>query len=262
MKRLWIFPLVLAAACASCGDSPQDQITIAGSTSFQPFVEMVAEAYEQGHPDVRILVQGGGSTAGVLAVRAGAATVGMVSRGLQPDEKDLSAMVAARDGIAVIVHPSSPLSNLTTDQIRGIFSGTVTDFGELGGPKGPVRPVTREEGSGTRGAFVDLLMGGRAITPAALVQDSNGSMRELIAHDPEAIGYISLGLVDGSVKALNIDGIRPARENVENGSYRLVRPFMFIFNGQLEGTARLFVDFVLSPQGQRMLEQEGLIAAK
>lgn len=262
MKRLWIALFALPLALASCGRTQRSQVTIAGSTSFQPFVEMLAEKFMSNHPDVRILVQGGGSTAGIQAVRAGAATVGMVSRDLHQEEKDLTAIVGARDGIAVIVHPSNPVSDLTTQQIRAVFDGATKDFSEVGGPKGPVRPVTREEGSGTRGAFVELIMGGKAITPSALVQDSNGSMRELLAHDPAGIGYISLGLVDESVKAVSIGGVEPTHQNGTNGAYKFVRPLMFVYRGQLEGAAREFVDYVVSPEGQQLLAEEGLIPAQ
>jgi phosphate transport system substrate-binding protein len=223
---------------------------------------MVAEKFTAYHPGVKILVQGGGSTAGIQAVREGAARIGMVSRELGAQERDLSPIVMARDGIAVIVHPSNSIADLSTEQIRDVFAGTVKDFSNVGGRKGPIWPVTREEGSGTRGAFIELVMKGKTITPEALVQDSNGSMRELIANDPGGIGYISLGLVNDSVKAVSIDGVRATRDNVVNGTYKLVRPFLFVVAQAPDGLCKQFIDFVLSGEGQRLLEEEGLIAAK
>jgi len=256
--------LLLAALIpvVSCDGGRGQGVTVAGSTSVQPFAEMVAEEFMAEHPGGEVLVQGGGSTAGIQAVREGAAEIGTVSRELRGPEQDLYSIVMARDGIAVIVHPSNAIDSLTREQIRAIFVGEVTDFSDVGGAKGPVRPVTREEGSGTRGAFQELVMEGQGITPEALVQDSNGSMRELIASDPGGIGYISLGLVNGSVKALEIDGVKASHENARTGRYRYVRPFLFVLKAEPSGRAKEFIDYVLSERGQGLLEAEGLIPAR
>jgi phosphate transport system substrate-binding protein len=243
----------------SCGRGPQQQMTIAGSTSIQPFAEVLAEKYMAMKPEVRVAVQGGGSTAGIQAVREGAAAIGTVSRELGEGERDLIAITIARDGIAVIVHPSNPLSDLTREQVRDVFAGTIRDFSAVGGKKGRIWPVTREEGSGTRGAFQELVMGKSMITPEALVQNSNGSVRELVANDPFSIGFISLGIVDKSVKAVSIAGVAATRENVKAGTYKLVRPFLFVLASEPEGIAKEFIEFVLSQDSQRLLEEEGLI---
>ena len=251
--------IIAAIALTSCGRTPGTQVTVAGSTSVQPFAEVLAEKFCESRPGVSVVVQGGGSTAGIQAVREGAAQIGTVSRALHEEEQDLRSVTIARDGIAVIVHPSNTLDSLATEQVRDIFSGRISDFSRIGGPRGRVWPVTREEGSGTRGAFQELVMGKTTITPKALVQSSNGSMRELVATDPWAIGFISLGLVDGSVKALHIDGAEPSRANVKNGTYKLCRPFLFVLKSEPHGAAKEFIDFVLSDEGQRLLEEEGLV---
>ena len=257
---------MLLAVCApflvSCGGEIKDEVTVAGSTSVEPFAEMLAEEFMAANPTIRVPVQGGGSSAGVQAVRAGAAGIGTVSRPLRDEEEDLKPIVIARDGIAVIVNPSNSISDLTVEEIRGIFAGSIKDFSQVGGRKGHIWPVTREEGSGTRGAFEELIMGALSITPAALVQDSNGSMRELIANDPGGIGYISMGLVDKSVKALSIDGVKATRENARSGAYKFLRPFLFVLKKEPQGAAKQFIDYVLSEKGQRLLEGEGLISAK
>lgn len=254
--------LALLALCAACGKESKTEVVLAGSTSVQPFAEMLAEQYMAQHRELSVVVQGGGSTAGVQAVREGAATIGMVSRELSKQENDLTPIVIARDGIALVVHPGNPVADLTLDQARAIFSNRVRDWRELGGRPGRIWPVTREEGSGTRGAFQELVMHKEIISPRAMVQDSNGSVRAVIAHDPNGIGYISLGLVDSSVKALRIGGVVPSREHVKDKSYSLVRPFLFTVKDPPHGIAKDFIDYVLGAEGQKTLEDEGLIGAQ
>jgi phosphate transport system substrate-binding protein len=260
VKALFALAGLVALLAVGCSRGRASVLTVAGSTSVQPFAELVAEEYMRLHPGLTIVVQGGGSTAGIQAVREGAAVIGTVSRPLYDEEKDLLPVAIARDGIAIVVHPSNPLGGVTRQQARDLFAGLITDFSQVGGQSGPVRVVTREEGSGTRGAFQELIMDGSMITDEAIVQDSNGSMREVVAHDPCAIGYISLGLVDESVKALSIDGVAATRENVKSGAYPYSRPFLFVLKGQAQGNAKDFIDFTLGKTAQQMLEQEGLIA--
>jgi phosphate transport system substrate-binding protein len=179
-----------------------------------------------------------------------------------PAEADLHAVPIARDAIAVIVHPKNTVRNLTLNQVREIFSGKITNWSSLGGNPRSIILVTREEGSGTREAFQKLVMGKNEIDLAALVQDSNGAIRQVVSNDPNAIGYISLGLVNEEVKALRISGTEATAANIEKGSYTLVRPFLFAFNGVPEGEAKAFLEFVLSPAAQKLLAKEGLVPIK
>jgi len=238
-------------------------ITLAGSTSVEPFAELLAEKYMAEHlQSPPINVQGGGSSAGIQAALSGNAEIGTSSRWLREEEKGLEAILIAWDAIAIIVHPSNPLSDLTLNQVREMFAGRIDNWASLGGSDRPITLVTREEGSGTRGAFEELVMGGERITPAALRQDSNGAVRVMVAGDPEAIGYISLGIVDKRVKPLSIEGVFPSRETVSSGTYGLVRPFLFLVKGEPQGLAKEFIDYVLSPSGQEILEEEGLVRVK
>jgi phosphate transport system substrate-binding protein len=252
----------LAAGCGS-GENPiSHPLTLAGSTSVQPFAEKLAEVYMRQHPEARIDVQGGGSSAGIYAATQGAANLGASSRELTPEEKNLVEIPIAYDGIALIVHPSNPLKNIRLEQIRQIFNGTAKDWRELGLPAHPIDLISREEGSGTRNSFEELVMGKEEVTPAALVQDSNGAVKELVASDPYSIGYISLGLVDERVKALAIDGIAPTREDIKNRSYKLVRRFLLVSRTPPTGACKAFTDFILSPEGQKILEDEGLVGVR
>jgi len=254
----WLHLLLLILLGLGCQRSKAG-ITVAGSTSVEPFAELLAEEYMSQHPGSRIYVQGGGSTAGIEAAITHAANIGMSSRNLIDDEKKLYAVTIARDAIAVIVHPMNPIQNLSLDQIRDIFSGKIKNWKALGGPNHPIDVVTREEGSGTRESFQKFVMRKEDISLGALVQDSNGAVRQVIATDPNAIGYISLGLVNDEVKALKLSGVEPNLINVYDGRYTLVRPFLFVSDGEPVGEAKSFSDFVLSPPAQKLLLKEGLV---
>jgi phosphate transport system substrate-binding protein len=260
LNRVWAFAFSILAILLTGCQNPQGGLTVVGSTSVEPFAEVLAEEYMAHHSQQKIYVQGGGSSAGIQAVRTEAAQVGMASRALMPDERDLIAVPIAYDAIAVIVHPSNPLSNLSRDQIKRIFSGQVTNWSETGRRDHPITLVTREEGSGTREAFQNLLMGKTEISLGALVQDSNGAIRQVVGDDPNAIGYISLGLVNERVKAIKIDGVEANVENIKMHRYKIVRPFLFVFKTTPQGMARGFLDYILSPMGQKLLVQEGLVS--
>ena len=255
----WILPFIVAISMTVGCQRSKAGITVAGSTSVEPFAELLAEEYMSRHPESHIYVQGGGSTAGIEAAISRAAAIGMSSRNLIGDERKLYAVTIAKDAIAVIVHPSSPLEDLALDKVREIFSGKITNWKELGGSNHPIDIVTREEGSGTRESFQKFVMGKEDISLGALVQDSNGAVRQVISSDPNAIGYISLGLVNDRVKALRISGVQPDLTNVNNGKYTLVRPFLFVFSGEPAGEAKSFLEFVLSPPAQKLLLKEGLV---
>jgi len=254
-------PLVLATGPLMGCQRSKPEITVAGSTSVEPFAELLAEGYMKNHPGSNIYVQGGGSTAGIVAARTHAANIGMSSRSLLPDENDLHPITIARDAIAVIVHPKNPLNDLPPARIVSIFSGQIKNWKEAGWESHPIVVVTREEGSGTRETFQKLVMKNEEITLAALVQDSNGAIRQVVSNDPHTIGYISLGLVNEKVKAVKISGVEPSVANIEVGRYTLVRPFLFVFDAEPAGMAKAFLDFVLSPEGQKLLEKEGLVPA-
>jgi phosphate transport system substrate-binding protein len=232
---------------------------VAGSTSVQPFADRWAEIYMKKYPGRVVNVQGGGSSAGIQAARSGAADIGTSSRELKPEEKDLTRTVVARDGLAIIVHPNNPVSDMSLSQVRQIFTGQLKSWKEFRGQDKTMDVVTREEGSGTRGAFQELVMGKNRIFKGAIVEDSNGTVREIVAGDPDSIGYISLGLVNERIKALNLDGTKATDENILLNTYRLVRPFLFVTRGPAKGEAKDFIEFVLSAEGQDLIKKEGLI---
>jgi phosphate transport system substrate-binding protein len=206
-----------------------------------------------------INVQGGGSNDGIMAVQQRAADIGASSRELNESEKNLHELVIAWDGIAIIVNPACKLDDLSLKNLQEIFEGKMTDWRALGLAPHGIHVITREEGSGTRTAFEELVMKKTEITQQALVQDSNGSVREIVANDPHAIGFISCGLVNQQVKALAVDGVNPTSPNIKKNLYKLTRRFLFVTLNKPEGSVKDFDDFILSNKGQMLLEKEGLI---
>ena len=260
--------LVFLPGCRS-GDGAANlsvgQVTLAGSTSVEPFAELLAEHYMETAADTPVInVQGGGSSAGVRAALSGAADVGMSSRDLKPQEieQGLTTQVFARDAIAVVVHPENRVRDLSLSDVRGIFSGGIGNWSQLGGEDHPIVVVTREEGSGTRGAFEDLVMDEQIIVDSALRQDSNGAVRVIVSSARYAIGYISLGLVNDRVRAIRLDGVEVTVDSARDGSYGLSRPFLFLWTGELAPEAAQFVDYVLSEEGQSLLAVEGLVVGR
>ena len=266
MMRHWLALALIALGMAffpACrGDRSQTDLTLAGSTSIQPFADKWAEVFMEKRPGMGVNVQGGGSSAGIQACKSGACQIGMSSRELKNDEKDLFEIVIARDGLAIIVHPSNPVRGMKLAEVKQIFSGDLRKWKFLGGEDREMTVVTREEGSGTRGAFQELVMGKTRIYRGAITEDSNGTVREIVAHDPYSIGFISLGLVNEQVRALELDGVVGNEAHIRDGSYKLVRPFLFVSLGEPEGLAKEFVDFVLSAEGQALVKTEGLLPIK
>jgi len=253
--------LCLCLVSSGCG-AQSAAFIVAGSTSVQPYVEMLAEEYSHIYPDVLIDVQGGGSSAGITAVESDTAELGMSSRHLKESEQHLWSIDITKDGLAIIIHPDNPVFDLTLEQVRSIYAAEVTNWSVFGGPNAKIHIITREEGSGTRSAFEELVMHESRITPRAMVQDSNGAVRQLVVGDPHSIGFISLGLVDvgeKSVKPLHIEGVEPTRDNVINGSYTLFRSFLFVAKSEPDEDVMHFIEYICSPEGQRLLADEGLI---
>jgi phosphate transport system substrate-binding protein len=261
IRKIAIAAMVLFLCLTTgCGNRSSDAIIIAGSTSVQPYAEVLAEEYELLYPGRETDIQGGGSAAGITAAESGTADIGMSSRELKEKEMSLWSVEIAKDGLAIIIHPNNPISNMSLDQIRDIYSTKISNWSELGGSKAKIHIIAREEGSGTRSAFESLVMGDEKITLKAIVQDSNGAVRQLVSDDINSIGFISLGLVNNTVKSVSLEGIAPTRDNVINGTYSLYRPFLFVVNGEPTGPVKQFVDYTLSPEGQKILTHEGLIS--
>jgi phosphate transport system substrate-binding protein len=262
-RHLLLVGLAIALPAAACRQPGlRTEITVAGSTSVLPFLEYLAERYSDQSSEVRVAVQGGGSTAGIQAVLAGAADLAMSSRPLDPIEsRQLLSVVLAWDALAIVVHRSNPIAGLSSRQLREVFTGEVRNWSEVGGQSRHITLISREEGSGTRRTFEERVMGLCPTAQRSLVLDAGGAVREAVAADPAAIGYLSLGLVDDRLRTVALDGQLPTAATVLAGRYRLVRPFLLVMAPSPRPEVARFVRFLLSPAAQAVLAGEGLVPA-
>jgi phosphate transport system substrate-binding protein len=243
---------LVLAGCGSPASGSRTSLTVTGSTTVMPIAEVAATEFEAANPGKRILVSGIGSSAGIEAVTKGTCDIGTSSRDLKPEEKSLGLVDVkiALDAIAVIVNPSNPVTGLTKAQVSDIFQGKIKNWKEVGGPDLEIGLVNRDEASGTREAFSKFVLGTADFDPTAAVLPGTGQVRSVVAQAAGAVGYISLGFVDPSVKALAIDGISANETMVGNGTYPLSRYLHFLTKGQPTGLAKAYIDFVLSPKIQ------------
>jgi phosphate transport system substrate-binding protein len=233
-------------------------ITTGGSTTVQPLSETLAGAFMEIFPEVEITVTGGGSSVGVSSAANGTLDIGAVSRELKESEESLGLVVSvlAYDGIAIVTNPSQTVTKLTMEQVKQIFAGEITNWNEVGGANEDIVVVAREEGSGTRSAFEELVMGETPITDEAILQNSNGALKTTVAGNTKAIGFLSMGYLDSSVAALSIDGVEGTEENAKNGSYPIVRPLIYVTLGEPEGIVQKYIGFCLGIAGQAIVAED------
>jgi phosphate transport system substrate-binding protein len=233
-------------------------VTVAGSTSVNPLIELLTADYRKQRGNVSFNISATGSGDGIKAVPAETAEIGMSSRELSASEKGtgIDEHLIAIDGIAVIVNTANPLSGLTVEQIRNIYTGAVTDWSQVGGRAGKIAVVSREPGSGTRGAFEEIAGFQDKLVNGAVEFDGTGAVIAEISRNVDAVGYISLGSVNSSVKALNVGGAAATTANVINGSYKISRPFLLLTKRgkALNAETTAFLDWILSPAGQTIVK--------
>lgn len=246
-----------------CSRSSRRGVTLAGSTAFQPFAEKLAEIYMASHKNIRINVQGGGTAVGIQSALAGSSQIGMADLlELPPEAKVLKSTVVAMDGIAIIVNPLNAVQSLTIAQIKDVFTGKISNWKDIGGMDATIRVISREDGSGTRRSFDSLVLNDQKLSTSALFQNSNGTIREAVASDPNAIGYLSIGLVSAKVKGVQLNGVSPTKEAVKAKKYPLSRPIYFLTKAEISDDTKNFIDFVLSDEAQKILDNEGLIPVR
>ena len=241
-------------------------ISMVGSTSMEKFANALSEAFMEKYPKVTVTAEFVGSGAGIEAVSNGTADIGNSSRNLKDEEKAAGVVenVVAIDGIAVCVDPANEVADLTKEQLTNIYNGTVTNWKEVGGADEPIIVIGREAGSGTRGAFeelVDLVDGCKYANEL----DSTGAVIAKVASTPGAIGYASLDALDDSVKALSLEGVEATAENIKAGNYFLSRPFVMATKGEISeqnDLVQAWFDFVLGDEGQQVASEVGLITVK
>lgn len=240
-------------------------ISMVGSTSMEKLANSVSEAFMEKYPKVTVTAEFVGSGAGIEAVTNGTADIGNSSRNLKDEEKanGVAENIVAIDGIAVVVDPANIVEDLTKDQLTSIYDGSVTNWKDVGGNDAPIVVVGREAGSGTRGAFEELLKLEDACKYSNEL-DSTGAVMAKVASTPGSIGYVSLDVLDDTVKAVKLDGAEPTEENIKAGKYFLSRPFVMATKGEISeqnDLVKALFDFIYSDEGSELVKSVGLITA-
>lgn len=276
MKKIIALLAVAAIALtafAGCGSDAGDQggssadgtpktIKMSGSTSMEELAKGFSEAYGE-KTGATITVEVGGSSVGFKNVAEGVSDIGNVSRDLKDDEKakGLTETVVAIDGIAVIANAQNKVEDLSADQLKKIFTGEITNWKEVGGEDAAIVVMGREAGSGTRGAFEELLGIEHACKYAEELNET-GAVKTKVSSTAGAIGYVSMSALDSTVKGLKIDGVEPTEENAKSGSYSLKRPFVMVSSPNASQATKDFLAWAVSDEGQEIVTHLKLISIK
>lgn len=241
-------------------------VSLNGSTSMKKLSEAMTEGFNEKHPKITSEVQFTGSGAGLEALASGTTDIGNSSRGLKDEEKanGLIENIVAIDGIAVIVDRANNVSDLTLEQLAKIYVGEITNWKDVGGENSKIVVVGRESGSGTRSAFEEIITIQDKCSYSQEL-DQTGAVLATVASTPHSIGYISLDVINDTIKTLKLNGAEPTAENIKAGSYELSRPFVMATKGAIseqKDTVKLFFDYVESAEGQEIIKRVGLISTK
>ncbi|WP_076792802.1 phosphate ABC transporter substrate-binding protein [Chlorobium sp. KB01] len=267
IKKLLLLVALLSFTADAGSATPVKTIVLDGSTTVGPVAKSFA-AYFTRKYGVRVSVSESGSGNGAKSLINGSCTIATLSRPMKDAELAAArtkgvtpvATVVAMDGLAIVVHPSNPVRALTKAQISSIYTGRITNWKQIGGPNANIVVIQRESNSGTAESFKDLVVGkGVQIKGSAETQSSNGSVKSRVSSTPTAIGYLGLGFVDRSVKAVAVNGVLPDVKTVKSGSYPVARPLYFYTNGQPAGVVKQFVDLPKTAAGKGMISELGFV---
>jgi phosphate transport system substrate-binding protein len=254
---------IMIAAPALAGN-----IVIKGSTTVLPIAQKVAEAYMKANPDTSISISGGGSGNGIKAIIDSTTDIADSSRFIKDKEVALAVQkgvypvpfAVAYDCIVPIVHPSNNVTNLTLDQLKGIYKGDIKNWKEVGGPNAPIVVISRDTSSGTYEVWEHKVMKKERVYPGALLQASNGAVAQAVAKNKNAIGYVGLGYLNSTIKALSANSIEGSAETTLNGTYPISRPLYMFTNEWPKGDTAKFINYVTHPdKGQKMVKEIGFV---
>jgi len=241
------------------------EIMISGGTAHIPVMKDAARNIMSINPNIRISIAGGGSGVGIKQVGEGLVNIGNTGRTPTNEEVakyGLKMFKWAIDGVGVIVHKKNPVKSLKKIDLIKIYSGEIVNWKQLGGPNRPINVYTRDEASGTREVFWEKGLGKKTITLKANVVVSNGAMKSAVANDPNGIGYVSVGHMDDSISPVTLDGVNPTIKTVKDGSYKISRGLYSNTKGDPTGLTKKFIDYLFSPEGQKIVVENGFIAVK
>jgi phosphate transport system substrate-binding protein len=270
MKRIfWLRVLVLTVALSFCVGSLAfaGSVVIKGSTTVLPIAQKAAEDFMKMHAGVNISVSGGGSGNGIKAIIDGTTDIGDSSRFIKDKEIKLAMEKGvlpvphrvALDCVVPVVHPSNPLKDISMDQLKRIYTGEITNWKDLGGDDKPIVVISRDTSSGTYEVWSEKVLDKEKVTPKALLQASNGAVAQAVAKNKYAMGYIGIGYLNQDVKALKVNQVEASATTALNGTYPVSRALFMFTNGWPEGDVMSFINFVVSPAGQKIAQEEGYV---
>ena len=248
------------AADAAQAESLSGKVTLGGSTSVEKVIGALSESFMQEYPDVDVTYDPTGSGAGITGAQEGTLDIGLSSRALKDDETGLTATTFALDGIAIVVNPENAVSDLSLEQIKGLADGTITNWSEVGGADAPVVLIGREAGSGTRDGF-ESIVGVKDACKYESELTSTGAVIAAVASNPNASGYASLSAVDETVKPVTVEGVAASEATVQDGSYKIQRPFVFVTKegAALSEAAQAFMDYATNAQVNELIQGAGAV---
>ena len=262
-----IIAVFLAGGAAQAGlletfAGQSGKIDIAGGTAHIPVMTEAAKRIMTANPSIRINVEGGGTGVGVQKAGEGLVQIGNTGRALSEDEIAKYGLVSfafAVDGVCAVVNPANGVKDLNSAQVRDIFAGKITNWKDVGGVDAAITLYSRDEASGTREVFWDKMLKKGAIADSANIVASNGAMKVAVSQDANAIGYMSIGFVDASVKAPTLEGVEPSQDNAKSGAYKVARKLYMNTKGEPQGLTKLFIDYVTSPECTDIIAKAGYI---
>lgn len=262
LSTVLVVAMLSFVACQKEQETIPAEITVSGSTSVEKVGIALGDEFMALNPDVNFTYEGIGSSGGVKNANDGTTMIGTASRNIKDSEKEygLTEQVLAYDGIAVIVHPSNDVAELSVEQIQKVYLGEITNWKDLGGKDEQIAVVSREDGSGTRGAFEEIVDFEDALTASAIIKDGNGNVQATIAGNELAMGYVSFTYLDETVKGLLIEGAQPTVAAVLDGSYSISRPFNIIYHeANLSDVAKQWLEWVKTSDAKEIISEKGAI---
>ena len=270
--KVWAVALVLVMGHA--GVAAASDIVINGSTTVLPFAQIAVERFMAANPEIKISISGGGSGNGIKALIDKTTNIANSSREIKKSEIEqaeangvkVHETAVAIDCIVPIIHPVNTVQNLTFEQLKKIYSGEVTNWKDVGGPDARIAVVGRDSSSGTYGTWQEMVVEKgdgeqkTRVTPRAQVAASSGAMLSTIAGNPLAIGYDGIGYVDNTVKAVSVEGVKASTATALDNSYPLSRYLYMYTDGEPAGDVKAFIDYMMSPDGQKIVSETGFIA--
>ena len=266
-RKIMFGAAVMSLLAAGDASAAGNKLVLDGSTTVGPIAKAFA-AYFKKTTGVDVTVSESGSGNGAKSLINKSCDIANMSRPMKDNEEAAARSkgvkpvehIIALDGIAVIVHPGNRVNNLSRKQIRDIYSGRVTNWSVVGGPNAPIVMIQRESNSGTQDTFKELVMGkDLPISKRAETQASNGAVKSRVASTPTAIGFVGHGYVDGSVKALDVDGVEATVQTIKSGRYPISRPLFMYTNGQPTGNVKAFIDLPKTVEGQKIISEVGFV---